>query len=93
MSKKEYLKPSSDGAYIDVTLRREYSMAGVKTSVVRMREPTVNDQIVASEMKGSDAMKEVHTFANLCDLSPDDIKQLGSPDYARLQAAYTHFFD
>lgn len=91
--KTDYLKPSDDGAFIDVTLRRQYVLAGVKTNVVRMREPTVKDQITASEMSGSDALREVRTFANLCDVAPNEIEALGSPDYSRLQAAYTSFFD
>lgn len=91
--KPDYLKPSDDGAFVDVTLRRQYLLAGVKTSVVRMREPMVKDQIVASEMKGSDAVREVQTFANLCGVAPGEIEELGSPDYNRLQTAYTSFFD
>ena len=91
--KHEFLKPAVDGSYVDVTLRREYPINGVKTAAVRMREPTVADQLIAGEMKGSDALKEVQILANLCDIAPDDLKGLGSPDYARLQKAYTSFFD
>lgn len=91
--KTDYLKPSDDGTFVDVTLRRQYLLAGVKTNVVRMREPTVKDQITASEMNGSDAVREVRTFANLCEVAPAEIEALGSPDYSRLQAAYTSFFD
>lgn len=91
--KSEFLQPAIDGSYVDVTLRREYTLNGVKSSAVRMREPTVSDQLVAGEMKGSDALKEVQILANLCGLAPDDLKALGSPDYARLQKAYTSFFD
>jgi phage FluMu protein gp41 len=91
--KPEYLKISADGSYIDVTLRRAYDLAGTKTSSVRMREPTVADQLAASEMTGSDARREIQTMSNLCGLAPDEIMTLSSPDYARLQAAYTNFFD
>jgi hypothetical protein len=93
MKKPAYLKQSDDGSFVDITLRRPYLFAGVKSDTVRMREPTVKDQIVASEMTGSDALREVRTFANLCDLAPSDIENIGSPDYARLQTAYTSFFD
>ena len=91
--KIDYLKPSIDGSYVDITLRRDYQLAGVKSSTVRMREPTVADQLVAGEMKGSDALKEVQVLANLCELAPEDLKAMGSPDYARLQKAYTSFFE
>ena len=58
-----------------------------------MREPSVSDQIKASEMTGSDALREVRQIADLCDVAPDDIKSMGAPDYKRLQTAYLSFFD
>ena len=91
--KSDFLKPSIDGSYVDVTLRREYPLNGVKTSVVRMREPTVGDQLTVGQMKCSDDLKEVNMLANLCGIAPDDFKQLPAPDYGRLQKAYTSFFE
>lgn len=95
MAKKipDYLKPSTDGAFVDVTLRRKYKLNGVDTNAVRMREPTVRDQLTTSEMQCSDALKEITTFANLCDLVPDDIQSLSMADYQRLQLAYGSFLD
>ncbi len=91
--KPEYLKPSADGAFVDVTLRRKYKLNGVDTDAVRMREPTVRDQLATSEMQCSDALKEITTFANLCEVSPDDIQSLSMADYQRLQLAYGSFLD
>lgn len=88
-----YLKPTDDGAYVDITLRRAYEFNGVKTSALRMREPTVRDQLATSEMQGSDARKEITTFANLCDVKPSDIESLAMADYQRIQLAYGSFLD
>lgn len=88
-----YLKTTADGAHVDITLRRAYSFNGVSTSTLRMREPTVRDQLATSEMQGSDAAKEIATFANLCDVTPDDIQNLAMADYQRIQLAYGSFLD
>ncbi len=92
MKKPEWLKQNDDGS-ADVTLSRPADIGGTKSSTVRMREPTVADQEVASEMSGSDAAREITTFANLCGLAPDDIRKLPLRDYKRLQTAYLGFID
>lgn len=92
MKKPEYLKHNDDGS-VDITLSKPAEFGGVKTSTVRMREPTVGDQEVASEMSGSDASREIAIFANLCDLAPDDIRKMPLRDYKRLQTAYLGFMD
>lgn len=89
----EYLKPTADGAHVDITLRRQYSFDNVPVSTLRMREPTVRDQLTTSEMQGSDARKEIATFANLCDVTPANIESLSMADYQRLQMAYGSFLD
>ncbi len=91
--KIDYLNKTADGAHVDITLRRAYELNGVKTSTLRMREPTVRDQLTTSEMQGSDARREVATFANLCDVRPIDIESLSMADYQRLQMAYGSFLD
>lgn len=95
MAKKtpEYLKLTTDGAHVDITLRRAYEFNGVSTGVLRMREPTVRDQLVTSEMQATDARKEITTFANLCQVKPDDIESLSMADYQRIQMAYGSFLD
>ena len=90
--KPDWLKVNDNGS-ADITLSRPADIAGAKISVVRMREPTVGDQEVASEMTGSDATREITAFANLCGLAPDDIRKLPMRDYGRLQRAYTAFLD
>lgn len=89
----EYLSFASDGSHVDITLPRAATFAGVEQQTLRMREPTVEDQVVASEMKGSDATREISMFANLCEVSPEEIRVLPMRSFRRLQKAYGHFLD
>lgn len=95
MSKEEkptWLKVNADGS-VTVTLSRPIEIDGANVSALTMREPTVDDQLIAAEVKGSEAIREVAFFANLCTVAPDDIKKLPVRNYARLQAAYAGFID
>ncbi|RKR02583.1 tail assembly chaperone E/41/14-like protein [Kushneria sinocarnis] len=89
----DYLEYADDGSHVVITLVRPASIAGVEQSALQMREPTVEDQIVASEMKGSDATREVAMFANLCEVSPDDIRRLPMKSFRRVQEAYAGFLE
>ncbi|WBO60537.1 MULTISPECIES: phage tail assembly protein [unclassified Acidocella] len=86
-----WLKPG-DG-FVDVVLSRALDLSGSKTTVLRVREVTVDDQLTVEEMKGSEARKEISLFANLCEVSPADIAKLPLRDYARLQASLGVFTD
>lgn len=79
--------------WTDVTLSRPLKVDGVDVTVIRMREPTVGDQLAASETKGNDSAKEVAFFANLCEIAPNDIKRLSFRNYARLQTSFGGFID
>ena len=92
MKNPDWLKQNDDGS-ADIILSKPADIGGTKTGAVRMREPTVADQEVASEMSGSDASREIAVFANLCGLAPDDIRKLPLRDYKRLQTAYLGFID
>ncbi|WP_441228022.1 phage tail assembly protein [Tardiphaga sp. 20_F10_N6_6] len=85
-------KDNGDGT-MTINLSRPLEIDGAKVGFLTMREPTVNDQLVASEAKGSEGIKEVSYFANLCDVTPDDIRRLPVRDYNRVQAAYASFTD
>lgn len=89
--KPDWLKEGA--GYTDITLSRPAEIAGVQSGAVRMREPTVRDQEVAAEMSGTDAAREIAVFANLCELTPEDIRKLPLRDYKRLQTAYMGFID
>jgi hypothetical protein len=77
--------------FIDVTLNRPIDVDGTEMKVLRVREPTVADQLVADEYKGSDSAKELLTMANLCQVSTEDLKKLTLKDYKKLQEAFINF--
>lgn len=84
----------ADGiGYADITLSRPAKFNGVEQQVLRMREPTVADTEAVSEMSGSDAVREIHAMANLCDVAPDDVRKLPLRDFKRMQIAYMGFTD
>lgn len=86
----EYITQNGDGS---LTIALARGVAGALSKTVTMREPTVGDQIAVSAMPGSDAAKEVALFANLCEVTPEEIKGLTMRDYTRLQQGYRVFFD
>ena len=88
----EWLKYNEDGS-VDIYLSRAATVAGVKTSTMRMREPLVGDQELVAEMTGSDASREIRSFSHLCAVTPDEIRQLPMRDYKRLQKAFAGFLD
>lgn len=88
MAKK--VEPANAG-YVDIELSRPIEIDGVQVTTLRMREPTVADQLLLDEMKGSDATKEVTLVANLCEVTPDDIKRLTLRDYRKVQKAFSGF--
>jgi hypothetical protein len=79
--------------FADITLSRAADFSGTKMTVLRMRESTVEDTLVTSEMDGTDAVREVQAFANLLEQSPADIRKLPMRDFKRLQVAYLTFID
>lgn len=80
--------------FVDVTLARPAMIAGVKQSVVRMREPTVNDQIAAKRSGNNDGVQEeIFLIAHLAQTAPDDLKAMIYRNYKRLQVALLSFID
>lgn len=76
---------------VDIELSKALDVDGVKVTKLRMREPTVADQLASEEMAGGEAVKEIAMLANLCEISPADIKQLTLRDYKKVQAAFLGF--
>lgn len=79
--------------YVDIALSRPVEMGAVQVSSLRMREPTVNDNLAMDAMSGTDAQKEIGVFANLCEVAPADIQKLTLRDYRKLQKAFAAFID
>jgi hypothetical protein len=91
--KPDWAKVNEDGS-VTITLTRPIEINGAKVGYVTMREPTVDDETVASEIRGSEAAKERALFGNLCTIAPADLGKMAARDYRRIQAAYTaNFFD
>lgn len=86
----DYIKFSESKA--DVTLSRPLEISGAKVSVITMREPTVADQIAAEQL-GTGAEADVQYMANLCQITPDDVRRLPLRDFKRLQKAFSFFID
>lgn len=87
---KEFI--TAGEGFVDITLARPLKVAGADVSKVRMREPTVADQLAIDKITG-DAAKEIALLANLCELTPEDLKGLTLKDYRRLQQAFAGFID
>ncbi len=81
----------ADAGFVDVELTRPLEIDGAQVKKLRMREPTVADQLASEEMKGGEAAKEIAMLANLCEVTPDDIKRLTLKDYKKVQAAFLGF--
>lgn len=86
----EHVTENPDGSRT-VDLLRGFDQDGTTVMALTMREPTVEDQLAASEAGGSDAMQEVRLIANLCEVTPDAIRSLKLRDYYRVQQVYASF--
>lgn len=79
--------------FVDVELSRPIEIDGAQVTTLRMREPTVADQLMMDDMDVGNATKEVTLVANLCEVAPDDIKRLTLRDYRKVQQAFAGFID
>lgn len=79
--------------FADITLSRPLMMGDTPVSVLRMREPTVRDNLAYDKARGTEAEKEIATFVNLLELAPEQIHALPLRDYQRVSAAYMGFLD
>lgn len=86
----DFLIMNEDGS-VTIKLVGSIDIGGAKVGFLTMREPTVNDQLVADKIKGTPADQEVGMFANLCDVSPSVLHALKLRNYKRLQVAYVDF--
>ena len=84
----EYIT-EGDG-FVEVALVRGLKVAGATIKSVRMREPTVADQLAIDRIEGQGA-KEIAIIGNLCEVAPNDLHALTMRDYTRLQVALGRF--
>ncbi len=86
MSKKvEYQKPKK------IEFSNEYSFNGVMKNHLEMREPTIGDEMNAQEMARNESELQLLMFANLCDVSLDELKPITSKDGQKIAEAYNSF--
>jgi hypothetical protein len=90
--KEEWLKENDDGS-VTITLSRPLEVNGATLRELTLREPTLDDQVASNEARGSDVVKEITLFANLCTVTPADLRRLKLRDYMRIQAAFGNFID
>ncbi|WP_281680178.1 phage tail assembly protein [Synergistes jonesii] len=76
-----------------VAIELSYPIAidATEVKVLQMRRPKVADVLLLQKQQGQEAEKEIKLFANLCEISPDDIGRLDMMDYAKLQEQYANF--
>lgn len=76
---------------VKIELTHSIDIAGAKVGVLQLRRPKVRDMLSVEKSAENDAEKEIQLFANLCEVSPDDLLELDMSDYAQLQKAYQDF--
>ncbi|MFB9149516.1 phage tail assembly protein [Roseovarius ramblicola] len=75
----------------EITFDRPVVIDGKEVTSLTMREPTVDDQLAAQESGGTDAQQEMRLFANLCEVSPEDIRRLPLKAYVAMREAFAGF--
>lgn len=75
----------------DITLDYPIEIDGVEVKVLKMRRPKVRDMIAATKGRGDNAESEAKLFANLCELTEEDIRELDLADYKKLQDTFNDF--
>lgn len=81
----------ADAGFVDIELARPIQIAGAAVKALRMREPTVGDQISAGDPEKGAQEWELRMLTNLCEISPDDLKKVSIRDYRKLQKAFMDF--
>lgn len=76
---------------VDVSLSKSIKIDGADVKVLRVREPTVADQLAMDKSGGGDAEKELNMLAALCMVTPADLHQLTLRDYKKVQSAFVGF--
>ncbi len=76
---------------IDIPLDYPIEIDGVLVKNLKMRRPKVRDMIASVKGPGSNEGKEVKLFANLCEVTENDINELDLSDYKKLQDMFNGF--
>ena len=76
---------------LKIQLTHPITLDGTKVSLLQLRRPKVRDMLSVEKSVDNDAEKEIQLFANLCELTPENLHDLDMADYAKLQKAYQDF--
>lgn len=74
-----------------IALTHPIQVDGTSVKKLTLRRPKVRDMLTVEKSAHSDAEKEIHLFANLCEVQPAALHELDMADYAKLQKAYQDF--
>jgi hypothetical protein len=85
-----YITEGADGS-LTVALSRGFEVAGAKVTSLKLREPSLDDQLVSQKI-GSNAEAEVALIANLAEMSPEELRGVKMRDFLRLQEALGFFY-
>jgi hypothetical protein len=76
-----------------IKLQYPIKIDGTEYTELTMRRSKVRDRLAVANMQGkSDEEKEILLFANLCEVSPEVIRELDEADYPEVQKVYMSFF-
>jgi hypothetical protein len=84
---------ASKKSTVEIALDFPIKIEGVECSRLTLRRPKVGDMLAAEEgSKGqSEQETEILAFANLCMVTPTEIRDLDLGDYKKLQKAFSGF--
>lgn len=64
---------------------------GAEVTELKMRRPTLGDQLRADKQCDNDVDTEITLIANLCEVTPSDLEKLDLKDYQTLQENFKSF--
>ncbi len=89
--KQEWIVENEDGSVTVKFDDRPLKIDGTEVKSLQMREPTVDDQLIADKGSSSAAEGEIALIANLCEVAPETVRGITMRQYRRLQTALSGF--
>lgn len=74
-----------------IELEFPITIEGVEVKHLVMRRPKVRDEVAFTKSKGDEADKTLSLMANLCEVTPDDLMELDSSDFKKLEEQFQDF--
>ena len=76
---------------VEISLDFPVQLADRKLEKLVMRRPVMGDIIDYPIKDGNDLKGELALYAHLCGMNPEEMRQIDSADYAKLQKLYLLF--